>query len=102
LYNRFISRERWLNGKHEMYNLKPVSENLKTRINNALYWGYLVEATIMVERIWKRRLPYKGTQITCNRRDIEAIFGIELTEELIEAEIFDFYGGANYSIVRKF
>lgn len=30
------------------------------------------------------------------------IFGITLTEELIEAGIFDFYGGANYSIVRKF
>ena len=85
-----------------MYNLKPISENLKTRINNALYWGYLEEATTMVARIWKQRLPYKGTQITCNRKDIEMIFGITLTEELIEAEIFDFFGGANYSIVRKF
>jgi hypothetical protein len=85
-----------------MNNLKSISENLKTRINNALYWGYLDEATTMVERTWKQRLPYKGTQITCNRRDIEAIFGIELTEELIEAEIFDFWGGANYSIVRRF
>ena len=56
----------------------------------------------MVERIWKRRLPNKGQQITCNRKDIEMIFGITLTEELIEAEIFDFYGGANYHIVRKF
>jgi hypothetical protein len=85
-----------------MNNLKSISENLKTRINNALYWGYLEEATTMVERIWKQKLPYKGTQITCNRFDIEAIFGIELTEELIEAEIFDFWGGANYSIVRRF
>jgi hypothetical protein len=87
---------------NEMNNLKSISENLKTRINNALYWGYLEEATTMVARIWKQKLPYKGTQITCNRRDIEAIFGIELTEELIEAEIFDFWGGANYSIVRRF
>jgi hypothetical protein len=85
-----------------MNNIKPISENLKTRISNALYWSYLEEATTMVKRIWKANLPFNGTQLTCNRKDIEMIFGITLTEELIEAEIFDFYGGANYQIVRKF
>ena len=87
---------------NEMYNLKPITNATANKINYALTFGNLEEATTSVARIWKQRLPYKGQQITCNRFDIEAIFGITLTEELIEAEIFDFWGGANYSIVRRF
>jgi hypothetical protein len=85
-----------------MYNMKPITNATANKIINALSCGNIEEATASVARIWKQRLPYKGTQITCNRKDIEAIFGITLTEELIEAEIFDFWGGANYSIVRRF
>lgn len=85
-----------------MYNLKPITNTTASKINYALTFGNLEEATTMVERIWKRRLPNKGQQITCNKADIEMIFGITLTEELVEAEIFDFWGGANYSIVRRF
>ena len=85
-----------------MYNLKSITNATASKINYALTFGNVEEATASVARIWKQRLPYKGAQITCNRKDIETIFGITLTEELIEAEIFDFYGGANYSIVRKF
>jgi hypothetical protein len=101
LYNDFISRERWLNGT-QMNNLKPITNATANKIINALTFGNVEEATASVARIWKQRLPYKGTQITCDRRTIEIIYGSYLTQDLIEAEIFDFWGGANYSIVRKF
>jgi len=87
---------------NEMYNLKPIANATATKIRRALTCRNIEEVAIMVDRIWKRRLPNKGRQITCNRFDIEAIFGIELTEGLVQAEIFDFWGGANYQIVRNF
>jgi hypothetical protein len=87
---------------NEMYNLKPITNTTANKIINALASGNLEEATASVARIWKQRFPGKGQQITCNRRDIEIIYGSYLTQDLIEAEIFDFWGGANYSIVRRF
>jgi len=85
-----------------MYNMKPITNATANKINYALACGNVEEATASVARIWTQRFPNKGQQITCDRKTIEIIYGSYLTQDLIEAEIFDFYGGANYQIVRKF
>jgi hypothetical protein len=83
-------------------NIKPISTAVRSKIDFAILTCNYEELEKLVERAWKRHLPDNGSQLTCSRRFIETIFGRYLTESFIEAEIFDFFGGANDQIVRKF
>lgn len=83
-------------------NIQSINETTKQQIEFALNFGELDNATKIVARIWKRIFPFNGSQITCDINDARALFGWHLTARLIEAEIFDHFGGANNQIVRRF
>ena len=88
--------------RNQQMNIKPISEPVRQQMNFAIMTCNYEELEKLVQRAWKRHLPDNGSQLTCCRRFIETIFGYYLTESFIEAEIFDFWGGANDQIVRKF
>jgi hypothetical protein len=88
--------------RNEQMNIKPISTAVRSKIDFAILTCNYEELEKLVERAWKRHLPDNGSQLTCSRKFIETIFGRYLTESFIEAEIFDFFGGANDQIVRRF
>lgn len=83
-------------------NPQPISIAVRKKIDFAILTCNYQELEKLVQRAWQRHLPDNGSQITCSIRLIKQIFGCYVTESLIEAEIFDFMGGANDQIVRRF
>lgn len=83
-------------------NIQPISEPIRQQMNFAVVTCNDEALEQITAKVWKQNLPDNGNQLTCSRRFIEGIFGYFLTESLIEAGIFEYFGGANDQIVRRF
>lgn len=82
--------------------MNKISKAVSQKIQLALRLNNVEEARKIVARAWKRHLPFGGNQLTWSRTHIEMVFGCYVTQLLLDAEIFDFFGGANDQIVRRF
>lgn len=83
-------------------NIKPISKAVATKIDKALWDGNIEEARQITCRAWNRHLPCNGIQLTCNRNDIQTIFGYSLTERLEQADILNYYNSTDNQVIRRF